>query len=437
MKAEAETIFRVGVDAVKGDNAIRRHCSLEAGRLLVDGRVFPLGDYRRILVIGAGKAGAAMAGAIEELLGPRITHGIVNVKHGHLADLKRVQLIEAAHPVPDEDGRTGAEAIFRLASEAERDDLILCLISGGASALLPLPVQGVSLKEKQATTEILLSCGATIHEINTVRKHISLVKGGGLARAAYPATLVTLILSDVVGDDLDVIGSGPTVPDSSRFFTCEEIFDKYDIRAMIPLSVRTHIHKGVRGEIADTPKPGDPVFAGTYPVIVANNRECIFAAEKKAKEIGYDTLLLSTMLEGEASEVARMHSAVAKEIHLSGNPIERPACILSGGETTVTIQGKGLGGRNQELALSAALGMAGLEKTVLLSAGTDGTDGPTDAAGAMVDGQTVERAWKSGLNPHTFLANNDAYHFFQALGDLVKTGPTGTNVMDVQIVLVR
>ena len=436
IQGDAELIFRAGLDAVHGQNAVLRYCEMKEDCLVVDGTAFDLSRFEHIYVIGAGKASASMVAAVEMLMGTRIADGIVNVKYGHLADVKQVRLIEAAHPVPDAAGQKGAEAILRLVSQATEKDLVLCLFSGGGSALLPLPVDGVTLEEKQEATRVLLACGASIHEVNAVRKHISKVKGGRLARAVFPATLVTFLLSDVVGDDLDVIASGPTVPDSSSFATCDRIFKKYGIADRMPSSVINYIKKGCGGEIEDTPKPGDAVFQATYNVIVGSNTECILAAEKKAQELGYDTTILSTMIEGEAREVALVHCAIAKEIVHSGHPLRRPACVLSGGETTVTIHGDGKGGRNQEFALAAAMGLEGVRGTVLLSAGTDGTDGPTDAAGAMVDGQTMDRARKKGLEPHVFLAKNDAYHFFENLGELIITGPTDTNVMDIQILLV-
>jgi glycerate 2-kinase len=301
----------------------------------------------------------------------------------------------------------------------------VCLISGGASALLPLPSPPITLAEKQKTTRALLHSGASIHEMNCVRKHISQIKGGQLARLAYPATLLTLILSDVIGDDLDVIGSGPTVPDRSTLADARAIFEKYGIGNKLPAAAQ------------ETPKPGDKIFAKTYNVIVGSNALAVDAAEVEARRLGFHTLVLSTFLEGEAREIARVHSGIAKEIRATGRPVKTPACVISGGEPTVTIRGKGLGGRNQEFALAAALDIAGLKNVLILSAGTDGTDGPTDAAGAIADGTTLVRAQALGLNAPAFLANNDSYRFFEATGDLIKTGPTGTNVADIQLVLVR
>jgi glycerate 2-kinase len=436
MRKDALDIFWAGVQAVEPKAAVKQFCRREGNRLLVQDKAYDLTAFKDIYVIGAGKAGAPMAQALEETLGERISGGLINVKYGHLAKLSWVRLIEASHPLPDQAGLEGTRAIMDLASRAKDGDLVLCLISGGGSALLPLPAEGLTLQDKQDATKTLLACGATIHEINSLRKHISAVKGGALARAVYPATLITLILSDVVGDDLDVIASGPTVPDSSTFGDCVDILDRYGIREKVPEAVLSHLKKGVEGAVPESPKPGDPVFARTQTAIVGNNLACVMAAEKKARDLGYHSLVLSTMIEGETREVACVHAGIAKEILKSGYPLLPPACVLSGGETTVTITGNGLGGRNQEFVLSAAISLNGQQQVVVLSAGTDGTDGPTDAAGAVGDSQTVQRAQASGLNPLEFLFNNDAYHFFERLEDLVKTGPTNTNVMDLRILLV-
>ncbi len=311
----------------------------------------------------------------------------------------------------------------KLRARAGPDDLVICLISGGASALLPLPAPSITLAQKQKITRSLLACGASIHEINCVRKHISAIKGGQLARLAYPATLLTLILSDVVGDDLDVIGSGPTVPDRSTIADARAILSKYGIPNKLHME--------------ETPKPGDKVFQKTRNAIVGSNALAVDAAATEARRLGFNTLVLSTSLVGEAREVARVHAAIAREIQVAGRPVKVPACMISGGETTVTIRGQGLGGRNQEFALAAAIDIAGIGGTVILSAGTDGTDGPTDAAGAIADGATLARAQALGLDASACLTNNDSYHFFQATGDLIKTGPTGTNVADIQLILVR
>jgi hydroxypyruvate reductase len=436
MRDDGQKIFMAGIGAVEAQAAVKRHFKVEENRIKVAQRTYALEAFENIYVIGAGKAGASMAKALEEMLEEKITGGTVSVKYGHVVPLEHVGVMEAGHPVPDEAGRKSAEAILSWAEKAGKRDLVICLLSGGGSALLPLPVQGVSLSDKQEITKMLLACGASIHEINAVRKHISLVKGGGLARAVHPGRLISLILSDVVGDDLDVIASGPTVPDSSSFEDCMRILDKYNLRDKVPASVLGHLEKGLEGKARENPKEGDPIFANTQNVIVGSNTECILAAAAKARELGYSTLILSTMLEGETKEVALVHAGIAKEILRTGHPLPPPACVLSGGETTVTITGGGLGGRNQEFVLAAAMSLEGWEKVVVVSVGTDGTDGPTDAAGAFGDWLTVERAQSLGLQPADFLFDNDAYRFFEKLGDLVKTGPTNTNVMDLRIMLV-
>ncbi|HTC87943.1 MAG TPA: glycerate kinase [Bryobacteraceae bacterium] len=425
MRRQALRIFRAALKAAAPAEAVLRHVRLDRDTLIAGGRRYRLSSFRNIYVIGAGKASAQMARAMERLLGARITAGEINVKDGHGAPLRRIQINECGHPVPDQRGVDGARRIARMASQATADDLIVCLISGGASALLPLPAPPITLAEKQKTTRLLLHSGASIHEMNCVRKHISQIKGGQLARLAYPATLLTLILSDVIGDDLDVIGSGPTVPDRSTLADARAIFKKYGIGNKL------------RAASQETPKPGDRIFEKTHHVIVGSNALAVDAAEAEARLLGFHTLVLSTFLEGEAREIARVHAGIAKEIRATGRPVKTPACVISGGEPTVTIRGKGLGGRNQEFALAAALDIAGLQNVVILSAGTDGTDGPTDAAGAIADGTTLVRAQALGLNAPAFLANNDSYRFFEATGDLVKTGPTGTNVADVQLLLVR
>ncbi len=435
MRDDAVKIFFSGLKAVEPGAAVKNYCQVDGDRFFVGDRIYDLSNFNNLFVIGAGKASAPMAVAIEDLVGNRIKRGIVNVKYGHTAELEHVKLIEAGHPVPDENGEAGSRAILSLANDAGKDDLVLCLMSGGGSALLPLAAEGLTLKDKQDTIKVLLSCGATIHEINAIRKHTSSIKGGRLARAAYPATLVSLILSDVVGDDLDVIASGPTVPDSSTFADCREIFEKYNIFKKLPGTVVKHIEAGISNKVPETPKAGDPAFDNVDNLIVGSNFEAISAAKKEAQNLGYNTLVLSSMIEGETKHVAHVHGAIAREIVKTGNPLPAPACILSGGETTVTITGSGLGGRCQEFALAAALDISGKENIVILSAGTDGNDGPTDAAGAVADSDTINRATAKGLDPREYLSNNDSYHFFKTMDDLFITGPTNTNVMDLRITL--
>ncbi len=433
LRQQALAIFRAALAAADPIAAILRHVCLRDGALLAGRTRYPLRDICKIHVIGAGKAGAAMAQAIERLGIPAEKRGasLVNVKYGHLAKLRWIELNECGHPVPDAAGVRGAERVAAIATAAGRDDLVLCLASGGASALLPLPAPPVTLEEKQAVTKLLLACGATIHEINAVRKHISGIKGGQLARMAHPARVVALILSDVIGDNLDVIGSGMTAPDASTFARAQAVLEKYGIVNRTPASIRDRFASGVRGEIRETPKLADPAFARVQNLIVGSNRLAVEAAAAEARTLGFRTLILSTQIEGETREIARMHAAILKEIARYGRPLARPACVISGGETTVTLRGNGLGGRNQEFVLAAAMEIAGLDRAVVLSGGTDGTDGPTDAAGAIADGNTLAR----GPDAQKYLADNDSYHYFEKLGDLLITGPTNTNVMDVRVLL--
>jgi glycerate 2-kinase len=421
LRRHALAIFRAGLAAADPARAVERR--LER---------WDASPFRSIYVIGAGKAGASMAQAAERVLGRRISGGLINVKYGHLARLRRIELNECGHPLPDERGAAGAARIAQIAAAAQKDDAVVCLISGGGSALLPLPAEPITLEEKQSVTRLLLACGANIHEINAVRKHISSIKGGQLARLAAPAAVESLLLSDVIGDDLDVIGSGPTAPDASTFLDAAKILEKYGIYGKAPASVRERIERGLRGEIAETPKPADPVFRRVRNTVVGSNRLALDRAARRARELGYRTLVLASEIQGETREIARMHAAIAREVVLASKPVKAPACIITGGETTVTLKGDGLGGRNQEFVLAAAIDIAGLPGVVVFSAGTDGSDGPTDAAGALADGGTLRR------NPDArrYLDENNSYRYFESLGDLVITGPTNTNVMDVRIVLV-
>ena len=436
LRQSAREIFDAAVRAVDPAEAIRRHLVRQGDRLTIGGEAVDLQPVRRIVAVGLGKAGAPMAAAVEEILGDRLERGVVVTKYGHLQPTRTIRIHEAGHPMPDDAGIAGAQAVLDQVQGLGSDDLVLVLISGGGSALTPAPVAGITLAEKQALTKALLACGADIREMNALRKHISRIKGGQLARAAAPARVFTLILSDIVGDPLDAIASGPTVPDPRTYADALAILDKYRIRQGIPSSIRTHLEAGAAGRIPETPKPDDPLFRRVRSVMVASNIQALEAAKAEAHRLGFQAMVLSSFIEGETREIARMHAALALEVRASGNPLTPPVCLITGGETTVTLKGTGKGGRNQEFALAAALDIAGLPDVVVLSAGTDGTDGPTDAAGALADGDTVSRAIGLGLAPRVALGGNDAYPFFQRLGDLVMTGPTRTNVMDVRLVLV-
>ncbi|HHP7234423.1 MAG TPA: glycerate kinase [Desulfobacterales bacterium] len=439
MRKEARRIFDAGLQAVDPQAAIQRCCRLETdGRLQIAAAQCRLSDFDRIRVIGFGKAAAVMSQAMEALLQERIEAGLVVVKYGHGAPLQRVEVLEAGHPVPDENGEEGARRILALAESAGKRDLLVCLISGGGSALLPLPAPGLTLADKQKVSRILIDCGADIHEINAIRKHLSAIKGGLLARAAYPARLITLVLSDVVGDDLDVIASGPCSADTSTFSDCLDIIDHYGIGRSLPAAVIEHLQAGAAKTVPETPKFDDPAFSRCTHHIIGSNIDALEAARDQAEAMGYQPLVLSSMIEGDTVQAAGFHAAVIREIIRTGQPLTAPACILSGGETTVVVRGDGLGGRNQEFALAIAPCIAGIDHpVVVLSAGTDGTDGPTDAAGAIVDAGTVSRAAALGLHVRDYLRRNDAYRFFQQTGELLITGPTHTNVMDMRVILVR
>ena len=436
LRKTALGIFNAAVRAVDPGEAIRRHLTRDGSRLRIGEETIDLAKVGEVVVVGCGKAAAPMAATVEEIVGDRIGRGVVVTKYGHVKPTRLIRVHESGHPVPDDAGIAGAHAVLDHLRGLGPNDLVLVLISGGGSALTPAPVEGITLAEKQALTKALLACGADIREMNTLRKHISRFKGGQLARAAQPARVMTLILSDIVGDPLDAIASGPTVPDPTTYADALGILDKYRIRGEIPAAIRNRLEAGARGEVPETPKPDDPLFARVRNLIVGSNIQALEAARSEARALGLTPMILSSSIEGETREIARMHAAMAREVRTSGNPVKPPACLISGGETTVTLRGSGKGGRNQEFVLAAALDIAGLPQTVILSAGTDGTDGPTDAAGAIADGETCARALAAGLKPRAALDTNDAYPFFEKLGDLILTGPTKTNVMDVRLVLV-
>lgn len=425
------------VNSVDPRQIIRSRVQIADSKLQVNGLSCNLGKFTKIHVIGGGKATAAMAEALEQILNGRITDGLINVPRRTKHHLSTVKVQEANHPVPDEEGRKGAMRMLEIAENAGKDDLIICLISGGGSSLMPLPRDGISISDKRRITDALLKCGATISEINTVRKHISDFKGGWLAKKAYPATILNLILSDVLGDPLDFIASGPTVPDSTTFSGAVNVLNKYNIWDKSPPSIKRVLSDGVKKLIPETPKKDDPAFKRVHTMIVGNNRIASTAACKCLNNIGLNSLLLTSVMEGEARQVGTVLASIAREVSISENPVSKPAGLVAGGETTVTVLGEGLGGRNQEITLAAALKLQGFDGVAFASVSTDGVDGPTDAAGAIADGKTVARALKSGLDPDHFLTDNDSYHFFAELGDLLSTGPTGTNVNDVSVVVIK
>jgi glycerate-2-kinase len=415
---------------------IKSKIGLKGSVLQVNGHTFDLKKFRNIYVVGGGKASGSMAEALEEVLGDKIKEGLVNIPKRSQHRTKIVRLHEASHPIPDESGVEGTRKMLEIAEKADENDLLICLISGGGSSLMPMPRGEITIADKRRITEEMLKCGATINEINTVRKHISEFKGGWLAKKAYPATILNLVLSDVLGDPLDFIASGPTVPDSTTFSDAIKVLKKYGLWDRTPESIKKVLTDGERGLIPETPKADDEAFKKVFNVVIGNNRAASMAACETLKYEGLNTFLLTSLLEGEARHVGTVLASLAREVLASGNPIKRPAGIVAGGETTVTVTGKGRGGRNQEIALAASLKIIGLDGVAIASLSTDGVDGPTDAAGAVVDGKTIARAETLGLRAEEFLAENNSYGFFSQLGDLIVTGPTGTNVNDVSVIIV-
>jgi hydroxypyruvate reductase len=431
-------ILAASLDAVDPAAAVRRFVRRDGDLLHVGEQAYNLANYKRVFLVAVGKAGMPMASAATAALGARLTGGVVVVKEGHSDSPPGHpppghpwSVIESAHPIPDARSVEGAKRVAHLLAQTTEHDLVIALISGGGSALLALPAPGLALEDLQALTGALLRCGANINEINTLRKHLDQVKGGGLARMAHPATLVTLILSDVVGSPLDVIASGPTVPDPTTFAEAYALLERYGITTSVPPPIIEHLRRGMAGEVEETLKPNDMRLKRVQNLIVASNAQAAEAALAAARSEGFNTLLLTTYLQGEAREVGRALAAVARELAATGRPIPGPACIVAGGETTVTLRGQGMGGRNQELALSTVADLAGLPGITLVTLATDGGDGPTNAAGAVVTGTTLQRARQRGLDPFAHLARNDAYPFFDALGDLLRPGPTQTNVNDL------
>lgn len=430
-------VLEAALNAVNPYNAVLQAMRWDGNALVVMDKRYDLGAFHRIFVIGAGKAAVPMAQAVETTLGDRIDSGLVVTKTDHGGPTERVRVAEASHPVPDEAGVAAGKEILTLARQATADDLVIALISGGGSALLVAPAEGITLSDIQAMTDALLACGATINEINTLRKHVSGVKGGQLARAVAPATLVTLVLSDVIGNPLDIIASGPTAPDTGTWRDAWVVVEKYGLEDRLPPAIVQRLQAGIRGEIPDTPKPGDPIFEKGQTLVVADNRRAALAAMAQAEKEGFQSLLLSTFVEGEAREVAKVLVALGQEVQDSGHPIPPPACLILGGETTVTLGAHpGQGGRNQEIALAAALRLAGTSGITVVSLATDGTDGPTDSAGGLADGGTVARGAAAGLDAAAHLRNHNAYPFLLATHDLLRTGPTQTNVNDLMFVFV-
>jgi glycerate-2-kinase len=423
-----------GLAAVDARTAVGRAISRNGEELVIGRRRYDLRRYERVVVVGAGKATASMARAVEQRLGPWLQGGFVVVKHGHVVPTGRIVVAEAGHPVPDRPGQRAAARLCAMAAELGRRDLLIVLLSGGASSLLPAPVAGVTLADKQRTTQQLLRCGASIREINTVRKHLSQIKGGRLAELTE-ATVVTVILSDVLGDDLSAIASGPTAPDPTTYQDAVAILKHHRIWRALPQRVRQHLDRGCQGFASETPKPGSSLFRRVHHHIVGNNAAAVMAVTCAAREAGLRTLVHTPAITGEACEAGRRFGALARNIVREGKPLQRPCCVVAGGETTVTVTGKGTGGRAQEFAAAAALEIAGLDKVWVVAIGTDGTDGPTDAAGAVIDGKTVARAQRLSVDLEGALKRHNTYPALKRLHQLIITGPTGTNVNDLYLLL--
>ena len=431
-------IMNAALEAVDPRSAVLNSMKRMDDIIEVNSDIYDLKSINRVLLVGAGKACQPMTSAVQKILGTRLADGYVIVKEGYANKVDaadQVEIIEARHPIPDSRGVTGTEKIIQLLKNTRQDDLVICLISGGGSALMVSPVGGVTLQDLQRLTGVLLASGATINEINVLRKHLDRVKGGQIARYSSPAKLICLILSDVVGDPLEVIASGPTVPDPSTFNDALSILERYQINDQIPLSIIDHLNLGKDGKVGETPKPGEPIFSRVNNLIVGSNRTATHAALQQAQLEGFNSSVLSNYIQGEASQVGKVYAAILHQMADADQPLPRPACIVVGGETTVTMQGDGFGGRNQEIALSAVRDLAGLNDIALITLATDGGDGPTEAAGAVVTGETYQRAQVQKMDPHTFLANNNAYNFFKPLDDLLITGPTQTNVNDLAFLL--
>lgn len=437
-KERAKEIFWAGVEAVQPNQLLRHHIAISEGILTICGHTYSLSEVRHIYVVGAGKASAAMANAIENILGSYISTGLVTTKYQHTLPLNTIKIRESAHPVPDENCVEAVQETLQLLRKAGEGDVVICLISGGASALWCDVPDNLSLQTIQATFDLLIKSGASIHEINTVRKHLSQVKGGQLIRYCGGAHIYALIISDVPGDDPGIIASGPTVADASTFTDAYYILGKYNLITRIPDDIRLYIENGMQGILSETPKPGDSVFDKTINRIIGNNQIALQAAAQKANDLGYITYILPELVTGEAVEEAKKLVQMA-----SGYTGEKPVCFLQGGETTVHVTGKGKGGRNQHFVLTAIKELQQsrnkhlVENIVLLSGGTDGTDGPTEAAGGIIDAKTLIRVKQQHLSVDTYLNNHDSWDFLKQTDSLLITGPTQTNVMDLMMVLLK
>jgi glycerate-2-kinase len=430
-----EQIFLAGVESVLPENLINNVLSVRGDNLILGDQVYSLKAIGNIYIIGAGKASAMMGAEVERLLGDLITEGHIIVKYGFSRKLKHIIVTEAGHPVPDSKGFNATREILKIAGKAKDNDLVICLLSGGGSSLLTDIPDGCSADDMIKVADLLVNSGASISEINAVRKHLSAVKGGQLARIVYPATLVNLILSDVPGDSLEVIASGPTVPDSTTFEQALQVLSLFGLTEKVPLKILDYLKEGVRGMRPETPKPGDLIFDKTINILVGSNRMALEAAKTKALEFNINAVIVDDQLQGDSVSVSEYLLATALKFKNDMDEV-KPVCLLFGGETTVKMTGSGKGGRNQHLALLSALLLQTNSGITILSAGTDGNDGPTDAAGAVVDSLTIREASEKDIDAEKYLSRFDSYHFFKKAGGQIITGPTMTNVMDIIVIVI-
>jgi len=437
LKDNARQIFSSALEGANPQKAVNSSLHLEGNSLRLNDKSYNLDDYKEILVSGVGNYSVHMSQAVEKILGERIDRGMVLTRYTLGFTLEKVEAIEAGFPIPDQSGVTGTKKLKAFLEAAGDDTLLILLISKGAPSLATAPVEGVNLAEKLKTTSLLRKSGADIRELYAVQKHLSTSKGGQIAKAGYPATMPTLILSDLLEDDLSLICSGLTVPDETTYEEAREVLQKYELIDRLPKTVLEHIEAGVEGLRDETPKPGDKIFDKVDNVIVASNSISLKSAQETARELGYNSTVFPSFLKGEAKEMGTRFGELVKQVKTAGKPVSPPACLIFGGETTVTKKGRGRGGANQEVALGTAIELAGIENFLLLQSSTSGTDGDSDVSGAIVDGGTTERADKLGLDPKAFLANNDSYSLFRQTEETFVTGPTDTNVMDIGIILVE
>ena len=434
IKRLLKTLIQSSLDAADPNKAMKQSIIRKKHQLFVNNIHYDLSQYQRVVCVGAGKASGHMARTLEQILDRYLEGGVVIVKDGYGSLTKRVRIVEASHPLPDARGVRSTQQIIKIVRSLSKQDLLIVLLSGGASSLLCAPAPSLTLTDKRRTTNMLLRCGASIHEINTVRKHLSSVKGGQLAQATS-AKILTLIMSDVVGDDLATIGSGPTVPDPTTFQEAKTILEHYQILSSVPESIRKHLEHGIHGHLPETWKSRRQHSPRNQSITLANNRTAIDGMAKEAKRLGLHPYILDSPLQGEAKDLGTILGAMAKDIREFGNPVRPPACLIAGGEPTVTVTGKGKGGRAQECVLAAAQELAGLTNVVVAGFGTDGTDGPTDVAGAIADGKTVQQAKKKGMSIENTLERHDSYRFFHQVGGHIITSPTHTNVNDIYLIL--